>query len=323
MRSGLRGTWYALFVLLCVIASRRVLAADKSAPKGAPPPAASVAPAASARPAPLPWQPGPTTVTLGHDLTLAVPAEDAFLESKSAAKVLEKMGSFHNDDLLGVVVSKEDSAEWFITIRYAEEGYIKDDEKIDASELLSAIKEGTEEANKERVEKGFKALKIDGWTEPPAYQKAQHHLVWALNVSDEDGKSINYNTRILGRRGYVSINLVTDPPRLAQYKPQAATVLAATTFGPGARYEDFDEKKGDKVAEYGLAGLVLGGAGLAAAKLVKIGLFAKFFKVIIAALIAAKKAIVVALVGIGAAIKKLFTGKKTVAQEAPPPGPPA
>jgi uncharacterized membrane-anchored protein len=315
--------WYALFIVSWLIAASPAVGADKAASKGTTSALESAAPDGSARPAPIPWQPGPTTVNLGHDLTLAVPAEDAFLESKSAAKILEKMGSFHNDDLLGVVVSKEEGAEWFITIRYAEEGYIKDDEKIDSDELLKAIKEGTDEANKERVEKGFKALKIDGWTEPPAYQKALHHLVWALNVSDEDGKSINYNTRILGRRGYVSINLVTDPPRLAEYKPQAATVLAATTFNSGARYEDFDEKKGDKVAEYGLAGLVLGGAGLAAAKLVKIGLFAKFFKVIVAGLIAAKKAIVVALVAIGAAIKKLFQGKKAVAQDGPPPNPPA
>jgi len=85
-------------------------------------------------------------------------------------------------------------------------------------------------------------------------------------VSTDDGKSLNFNTRILGRRGYVSINLVTEPELLARFKPEAATLLGATTFSSGSRYEDFNEKT-DKVAEYGLAdrahALCLGAARLA------------------------------------------------------------
>ena len=119
---------------------------------------------------------------------------------------------------------------------------------------------------------------------------------------------MNFNTRILGRRGYVSLNLVTAPESLATYKGNATTLLAATHFNTGARYEDFNEKT-DKVAEYGLAGLILAGAGLGAAKLVKIGLIAKFWKVLLALLIAGKKAIVVAVLAIGAGLKKLFGGK--------------
>src|SRR3954451_24634122 len=141
MRSSLRGGWFALSIVMWLITAGSARGADKSGPKERG--GESAAPAGSARPT-LPWQPGPTTVALGHDLTLAVPTEDAFLESRSAAKILEKMGSFHNDDLLGVVVSKEESADWFITVRYADQGYIKDDETVDADEILSAIREGTE-----------------------------------------------------------------------------------------------------------------------------------------------------------------------------------
>jgi len=265
------------------------------------------------------WKPGPVTVPLGHELTLAVPAEHAYLPPAQAAKLLAKMGSFHNDNLLGLVASQDDNADWFVTLRYEDEGYIKDDDKIDADEILTAIREGTEESNKERVEKGFKAMKVEGWTDPPKYDKSLHHLVWALMVSDEDGQTVNFNTRILGRRGYVAINLVTGPEHLAEYKPQAATLLAATQFAAGARHQDFDEKKGDKVAEYGLAGLVLGGAGLAAAKIVKIGLLAKFSKVIIALLIAGKKVVIVALIAAAAVAKKLFFGKKADPQPEVPP----
>lgn len=277
---------------------------------------------------PMQWMAGPAHVDLGHDLSIALPAEHVYLPHDDAAKVLEKMGNFHNENLLGILASKDEDADWFVTIRYEEEGYIQDDEKIDADELLSAIKEGTEEANQERVQKGFKPLRIDGWSDPPRYDKSAHSLVWALEVSDDEGKSVNYNTRILGRHGYASLNLVTAPERLAQYKPQAATLLAVTNFAPGSRYEDFD-KKTDKMAEYGLTGLVLGGAGLAAAKLVKIGLLAKFWKVILAAIIAGKKAIVVAFAAGAAYLRKLFSRKSVARAPAPsgngnpdPPAPP-
>ncbi len=131
---------------------------------------------------------------------------------------------------------------------------------------------------------------MGNWEEAPRYDRAAHHLVWALNATSDDGASVNYNTRVLGRHGYVALTLLTSPQSLAANKSEAATLLAATRYRAGSRYEDFDEKKGDKMAEYGLAGLVLGGAGLGAAKLVKVGLLAKFGKGLLALLIAGKKA---------------------------------
>ena len=272
---------------------------------------------ASAAPAPeietepenkLPWKQGPTKVDLGHDLDLDLPEAYVFLGMPDAGHVMEKMGNLHNETLLGVVASKNDDADWFVTIRYEDEGFIKDDEEIKSDEILQAIREGTEESNKERVERGFKELHVDGWAEEPRYEKAVHHLVWALTARSENGVSINFNTRVLGRRGYVAVNLVTGPENLAANKPVATALLAGTSFRAGARYGDFNEKT-DKVAEYGLIGLVLGGAGIGAAKLVKVGLLAKFGKVILAALIAGKKAVVLFFLGIGAFFKRLFNRK--------------
>jgi uncharacterized membrane-anchored protein len=72
------------------------------------------------------------------------------------------------------------------------------------------------------------------------------------------------------------------------------------TYVPGQTYGEF--KPGDKIAEYGLAALVAGGAGVFAAKT---GLFAKLWKFILAGLAA-----------IGAFLNKLFGfGKKTDANE--------
>jgi uncharacterized membrane-anchored protein len=253
-------------------------------------------------------KPGPLTVDLGHQLSLDVPEEHVFLDKSVAAEFLEQNGSFYHDNLLGIVVSKAEGAPWFVVIRYQDEGYIKDDESLDAKEILDAIKEGQEQANEQRVQRGFKALRIGDWTEAPHYDREQHHLVWALSASTDDGTSVNYNTRVLGRRGFVSLNLVVDPENLEPSKPHVVKLLKNTTFNQGARYADFQEGT-DKVAEYGLAGIVLGGAGLGAAKLVKVGLLAKAGKFLFAILIAGKKFIFIAVVGLLVLLKKLFGGK--------------
>ena len=98
-------------------------------------------------------KPGPAKVDLGHDLALDVPEEHVFLDKPVAAKVLEQNGSFYHDNLLGIVVSKDEKAPWFVVIRYEDEGYIKDDEELDAKEILDAIKEGQEEANEENADR--------------------------------------------------------------------------------------------------------------------------------------------------------------------------
>jgi uncharacterized membrane-anchored protein len=271
------------------------------------------APAPAGSAGELPWKPGPAQIELGHQLSLALPEGDLFLAQPEAGQLLAKNGNLHNENLLGIVVPKTDD-NWFVTIRYQEEGYVKDDEKVDADELLKVLREGNEELNKERVQKGFAALQIDGWSDVPRYDRAAHHLVWGLLVHSEgQGPSLNYNTRILGRRGWVAVNLVTSPELLPKFKEEGAKVRAATTFKSGARYEDFDAKT-DKVADYGLVGLVLGGAGLGASKLVKVGILAKFWKVLVTAAIAGKKFIAIALVAGVALLKKLFGGRDARAE---------
>jgi len=300
--------------LLGVLLSPHALAAPE-------PPASSAAPAPSANDAesgPSPWQAGPASLELDHGIKLELSAAYRFLPKEPAKKVLEGNGNYHNENLLGLAASADGTHDWFAVLTYDEEGYIKDDEKIDADELLSGMRDGVKELNEERQKHGFKPLTVDGWSDPPRYDRSQHELVWALVVSDADGKSVNYNTRVLGRRGYVSLDLVTDPEKLPAHRADASALLAGTHFVNGARYQDFDAKK-DKVAEYGLAGLIMAGAGLGAAKLVKIGLLAKFWKVILALIIAGKKAVAAAVLAGLAFFKRLFGAKKKDEPEVAPP----
>jgi len=295
----------ALLVLLALLLARPSLA-DTSAPAPAGDPTAAPA-EGKAAPA-FHWTPGPAKIDPGHGLTMDLPAGDLYLGGDEAKTLLAKNGNFQNENLLGIVVATDESSDWMVTVRFAEDGYVKDDEELDATALLKALKEGTEEANKERVAKGFDPLTMGEWRELPRYDRSVHHLVWGVDVSTKKGTSVNYSTRILGRRGWVALNLLSPPDNLDANKPSVAALLAVTSFNPGDRYEDYKAGK-DKVAEYGLAGLVLGGVGLAALKVAKVGLIAKFWNVILAGLIAFKKALVLGLAAIGTFFRKIF-GKK-------------
>jgi uncharacterized membrane-anchored protein len=254
---------------------------------------------------------GPQKVDAGHDVMIDLPAGYLFLDAAQAKRLMESHGTFHNESLLGVIAQPDSS--WMVTVRFTEDGYVKDDEaeKMDADEILKAIREGTDAANEERTQRGFKALHVMGWSEPPRYQRDVHHLVWGIR-GQEDGDTeevVNFNTRVLGRKGFVALNLIDGAHNIEASKPAAATLLKATTFKSGSRYEDFDSKT-DKVAEYGLAALVVGGTGAVALKLVKVGLLAKFGGKLVALLIALKKGIVLVLLAIGAFFKRLFGRKK-------------
>lgn len=271
--------------------------------------------------------PGPVQESLGHDIRLNLPAGYVYFNAADAKKLAQKMGNVPDDSLLGMIfpqeVDEERGPAFFVEITYDEAGYIKDDEKIDADAILDSIREGTEEANKIRQQNGVPPIHVDGWAEPPRYDKGKHHLVWAVKGSSTEGSVINLNTRILGRRGYMSLNLIASPEELAGAKPHVATLLGATQFADGARYQDF-QPKSDKVAEFGLAALIAGGAGAAALKVAKVGLLAKLGAILLKGL----KPLLLILVAGGAWLRRLFGRKKdeptaTTAVSAPPPPPPA
>jgi uncharacterized membrane-anchored protein len=265
---------------------------------------------------PLPWKDGPQVIDLGHGATMALPEGRRFLGMPEAGKVMEKLGNLSNESLLGIVLSSAEDADYLVSVRYEDEGFIKDDEKIDPKAILESIQGGETEYNEERKQRGFPPIHADGWSEEPRYDKKAHQLVWALLVSSNGKPSVNLNTRVLGRKGYVSVNLIAAPEDLPRYRDDGLALVAATTFSSGSRYEDFN-KGTDKVAEYGLAGLILGGVGLGALKVAKVGVLAAFWKPILAFLLAAKKLVLVGIAAVGGFFRKLFSrGRKE--KTAPP-----
>ena len=240
--------------------------------------------------------------------TLTVPKEFNFLGPDDAETVLVKLwGNPPSDDKpLGLLIPADMSPLstncWVVTIDYNEDGFVKDDDasKINYDDLLAKMRKGVAASNQERKKEGYPTVELLGWAAPPHYDAATHKLYWAkkLKFEDADGDTLNYSIRMLGRKGVLELNAIASVDQFTEIDAQTPQILGMVDFKEGSRYADFDPKV-DKVAKYGIATLVAGGALALAAK-------AGFFKVILVALLAAKKFIIIGVIALVAIVKKFF-----------------
>ena len=246
---------------------------------------------------------GPQEIALRDQAKLALPEGYGFIPAKEAARLMRSVGNQVDAQFMGLITPL-DGKHFIITVDYRNEGYVKDDDSKhwDAGKMLDDLKEGTEAGNKNREDMGMPPIQVTRWIETPKYDASVHHLVWSAEVklknqTDAD-PGVNYNTYILGREGYISMNLITSVSTVDEDKQVSAALLAATQFNNGKRYSDFNSST-DKIAEYGLAALVGGFA------LKKLGLLA-----VLGGLLLKFKAIWVAILAFLGGLVKRLRGKK-------------
>ena len=239
--------------------------------------------------------------------TVDLPTNFRYLSPEDSEKLLvQGWGNPPGNNTLGMIIPTETNplsdSGWGVVITYSEDGHVKDEDadKIDYASLLKTMKEESEEANKERVKQGYGAMHLVGWAETPSYDKTARKLIWAKEyASDKQGEnSLNYNIRVLGRKGVLVLNAVAGMKQISQIKNEMPYILSVTEFTQGNRYADFDSKT-DHMAEYGLAALVAGGVAAKMGFFAKIGVF----------LLAFKKFIIIGLVALGALLRNIFKGK--------------
>ncbi len=247
----------------------------------------------------LPWQQGPANGAVGSRSTLQIPEGASLLPESSGSRFLELTGNLPEQ---GNTVLVRDH--WWATLEFTDSGYVKDDEKLDADALLKAMRDNNDAGNEQRKKRGMDTLTIDGWIVPPHYDPTTKFLEYGvrLHSSGSTHESANYTMRLLSRRGYETVTLVTNPTTLNADVQELHDVLGGFKFNPGESYAEF--KPGDHVAEFGLGALVLGGAAAAAVK-------AGWFKGLIALLAAGWKVVVAGVVALGAGIKRLFGGRSS------------
>jgi uncharacterized membrane-anchored protein len=251
------------------------------------------------------WQQGPTTATIGTMAEIVVPQGYQFASANDAQTLLELYGNPRNPSILGALVPLADDADWTLIFKFDEIGYVKDADKesIDAEAILSSFQAGLPDMNRSRRAIGAAECSSISWMEKPFYDPQTNNLTWALRLGFDEGDSVNYDIRILGRYGVMEATVLDSPETYAKSIPTVKEVLTGFSFSESNKYSEW--KQGDKVAAYGLTGLVAGGGLAMAAKtglLGKIGLLlAKGGKAIILA-------VVVLAGGLMSIVKRIFGG---------------
>ena len=258
------------------------------------------------------FKPQAGKITLpGNIGTLDLPPTFRYLSPEDAGRLLsEGWGNPPSPPTLGMIlpagVNPLSPEGWGVVVTYDKDGHVKDDDasSIKYDELLKQMQEGTASRNEERKKSGYPAMNLVGWAEAPSYDQATHKLYWAQQLhtegAGEDG--LNYNIRVLGREGVLVLNAVAGMSQIATIKNEMKQVTAFTDFSQGNRYADFNGST-DKVAEYGLAALVAGGAAA------KLGLFGKLF----ALLLAFKKLLIIGGAAVASAVYKFLGREKKAA----------
>ena len=240
--------------------------------------------------------------------SLNVPPQFYFLDAKDARRVLEEAwGNPPDETILGMVLPQGktplDDNVWAATFTYLPDGYVSDAdaEKINYDSLLKDMQQGARDENAWRKDNGYPEVEIIAWADKPVYLQNEHKMYWAkeLMFGGNEAHTLNYDIRVLGRRGVRLVCFIGGMDQLATIKAAAPAVLKLASFDEGSRYVDY--VKGDKMAAYGLAGLVAG------------GLIAKKTGLLAAILIFCKKFIALILAGLaalGARFRSMFGGKK-------------
>ncbi|MEM7374621.1 MAG: DUF2167 domain-containing protein [Bacteroidota bacterium] len=205
------------------------------------------------------------TIVLGNELaTLVVPEGYKYLGQEQSHHVLTELWGNPPAPTLGLIFPKEATyydMTYAIEISYEEIGHVEDDDAndIDYDELLEDMQKGARDGNEERIRLGYEPIELLGWASPPYYDATEKKLHWAksLRFGSDSIPTLNYNIRMLGRKGVLVMNYISDIEQLANIKDNMPAILNSVSFNEGQQYRDFDPDL-DEIAAVGIGGLIAG-----------------------------------------------------------------
>jgi uncharacterized membrane-anchored protein len=233
-----------------------------------------------------------------------------YLDPAETEKLLVAWGNQPGSETEGAIVPADvepfSDTGWAVIVTYDDDGHVDDSDArdFDYADMLKDMKEGTESENADRKKEGYEAIHLVGWAEDPHYDGATKKLYWAKELDFEGSKShtLNYDVRVLGREGVLSMNAVAGIGQLDQIRRGMRSLIDVAEFNEGYRYAEYNAKT-DKLAEYGLGALIAGGVAA------KLGLFGK----LLAFFLAAKKVLIAGAVALFGVIAKFFKKKDSAA----------
>jgi uncharacterized membrane-anchored protein len=242
---------------------------------------------------------------------LNIPAGFKFLNKEQSKFVISDLwGNPPREDILGMIFPDTDDpfsdSSFAFIVSYDPIGYVKDGDadKINYDDMLKEMQNSEKDENAERIKSGYRAIHFVGWAQKPFYDKTKKVLHWAkeLNFGDEESNTLNYEVRILGRKGVLSLNAVASMSELQLVTKDIDKVLGMASFTKGNTYAEFDSKI-DDVAAWTIGGLVAGKV------LAKAGFLALILKNI--------KLVVLGLIAFGGAAWRFITGRKKKEDDMP------
>ncbi|MCB0525377.1 MAG: DUF2167 domain-containing protein [Saprospiraceae bacterium] len=250
----------------------------------------------------MPWQSG--DVNIGDDLaTMHLPTGWRYLPVEASKWVLMEAWGNPGGETLGMLfpdnVSPIDEDAWAFNLNFEDIGYVKDDDAddFDYDDILAQMQKDAKEESKRRQDMGYETVDIVGWASPPFYDKQKKALHWAREIKfgENEETTLNYDVRILGRKGVLSMNAIGSMAQVEMVKNQIPTIISSLEYNKGKRYADFDSNI-DEIAAWSIGGLVAGKV------LAKAGFFAVILKFL--------KPILLALGAGGAALWRWLSGRK-------------
>src|SRR5262249_2221474 len=157
-----------------------------------------------------------------------------------AKQVLKEWGNPPDaaGDVLGIVFPAGKTfvdKTWGAVITFEASGFVTDADadKADYAKMMKDAQAGEDEENAKARKDGFPTSHVVGWAQPPSYDRARHTLIWARDIkfsNDAGSDTLNYDMRVLGRRGVLSLNLVSTMSDLADVRADAAALAANASF---------------------------------------------------------------------------------------------
>ncbi len=244
-------------------------------------------------------------VEIGNGIaSMNIPSTFKYLGPSEAQYVIEDLwGNPKSQAPLGLLLpahtNATDAGGYAFIIQFENIGYVKDNDadKIDYDDLLKELKTSSAKENEERRKQNIFTMDLLGWAAKPYYDKEKKVLHWAkeYSVEGQEHHTLNYDIRVLGRKGVLTLQAVSAMDQLDSVNNHINDVLGMVSFNEGSRYSDFDSST-DEVAAWTIGGLVAGKV------LAKVGFFAVIMKFL--------KFIIIGIALAGGAIWKFITGRK-------------
>jgi uncharacterized membrane-anchored protein/tetratricopeptide (TPR) repeat protein len=219
-------------------------------------------------------QHGPALIPVRDEATLSLRDVHMFIPRPEADALMRLFGNEFGPSFVGIVFTQNG----YVVVEYHASGHVEESEartwKPDA--MLARIRARSDASHSARGAAGT-SIKVTGWAKRPTYDAKNKRLAWSLALSEstrvsesKDGGSaahgaavgINDSAIVLGRTGYVELNVVTELSEGEARTAQVATLVEGVRFNRGRRYAEYDAARDPKAA-FGLTALVSGDTTLA------------------------------------------------------------